>query len=369
MIFLMREVSDKMMINKAEAEPDKSFVVWPGSVEVKKLNSTPETVSILSNYILLSPDSSRRVQTTLGDIFAMEPYKEEIYPRHLQMKRFAKIDELDVVTLDGRKIKAGQVAEHNCYEIERLTRVRWEKALTEIFEKAQIKRIPSHREDGGLTVGVLGCEDGHGLGGLLEVLSVKMGLTVNLFGVDPREPGEIERIKDLLAGSVSTATLNRVDLRAVLWRVVAPDLVVFPAPGPFNTLERYQAWEEVVKKVAEAKPSIIIFSFPETGISIYDVEVKKRFLRLNEKMKTVSEENLAMICNYGFLFEERLFRALLVKAGYQIRAISFHPDNNIKLPLSIYGDGEKVGGEMEYLETMDPYFSLAVHKDALALVK
>lgn len=355
--------------------PDEPARIWPGAVEIKALNWNGESLPRSPDYILLSPDSSARVCSALTKVNSGRPASDPVFPEYLEMKRFPEIDEMKVKAQDGREMEAGEVAESNQDKIAQAARSRWEQGLTELFRVAGIARIPTHsKESGRLTVGVAGGEDGQGVAGLLGFFNRNFPqVPIDLFVVDPRDPGKIEKIKELLAFNVSTVTPREADLREVLWEKVQPDLVVFPNPGPLDVVETYLPWKDIITKIARTKPSFIISCFPRVGYCVRDPlviqDIVKTYRNLvtgaNDTLRDLKEEELVAMSGWT---EQDIFRHILKAVGYETMVEKWFNDN-LKMPLSVYGAAVEVEGQPQYLGALDPYFLLSVNKSALALAE
>ncbi|MCL5090559.1 MAG: hypothetical protein M1514_00970 [Patescibacteria group bacterium] len=305
-------------------------------------------MSFSPNYILLSSSSSQAVR----EILAKKQETEALFPEYWQMKRYEEIDKMLVTTKDGVELKAAEVAAHNKAEIAQVTQMRWFGCLSELFSLADIRKMPCRTEEGRLKIGVAGCEDGQGIAGLLAFFNSRE-TAVDIFGVDPRGVGEVDRYKEQLSFRASTVTLAQGDIVDIFQRDWQFDLVVFPNPGPFADWKRYNAWKKIVETMVKTEPSLIIFSFPRTGWSVRDLLVLADVWKTEEMMD---------------LREEQLFEILLKKSGYFRGALRFFNDV-LKIPYYLYGAEEIVGEEKEFLSICDPYFSLFIHRDTLPVIR
>jgi hypothetical protein len=339
---------------------------WPYAAEISSGFWSSETVLESPHYLLLSPQSSRKVQA-----FLKKFYREDVteigapFPRFGAMRRYPQLEKM-IVEAEGRKMTGAQVAEHNRREITKAGMIRWSQALRELFGSSGLREIRQHK-NGPLVVATVGGEEGYGIREVAQGFA-QMQIPIALYAVDPRSLPGMEEYKDLFAQKNFSLSLNLRDPRKIHWAQIQPDVVVFPQLWIADFVA-FDAWKETIAKIVEAKPSVVIAGFPRVCTVIEDPIVLEDVITMTAelmyKRQLISSPEVRLSTIGREMPETSVLGGLLSYYGYRKKAIKAYVDD-LMVPYNLYGAAiEDEQGRSVYLAPFDPYFLLTVHEDLL----
>jgi hypothetical protein len=339
--------------------------VWPYTAEISSGFWSSETVLESPHYLLLSPQSSRKVQALLRKF-----YREDVteigapFPRFGAMRRYPQLEKM-IVETEGRKMTGAQVAEHNRREITKAGMIRWSQAMRELFASSELREIRQHK-NGPLVVATVGGEEGYGIREVAQGFA-QMQIPIALYAVDPRSLPGMEEYKDLFAQKNFSLSLNLRDPRKIHWVPIQPDVVVFPQLWMADCFS-YEAWEETIARIAEAKPSVVIAAFPRVDSIVRDpfvLRTVKYLMYTKGQISSIEEVNSPTMRME--MSEISILSGLFTVFGYKNKAIKVFSDD-LFIPHNIYGasmiDSQN---NCQSLIPLDPYFVLAVHEELTGL--
>jgi len=290
---------------------------------VKRVTLNPKPVSFL-DLKATKPNYSNcpEFEELMVERIAKIPPRGGIEPFVIFMLRHHLLDKAKI---DGKHgvIRPKEIADHNCFEQERATALKWYLALHQLFAFKAIQQFPVKKNSGRVMIGIPGCFYGFEIGGVLDFFN-EQKIAVDIRACDVLNAGaEKSFIRLSERQSVLGSTVRfRSETSAEEYFVEKPlDIAIFRHPGPIFTPSEYHGWQKVFRAVLKTEPSMVIVS--TDCYPIYQENVKKL------AGKSAETE----------LDEGNVFRQWLEKAGYIVpwnRETMVSDHGRLTRPKSIY---------------------------------
>ncbi len=260
----------------------------------------------------------------------------------MQLAGLARRPEIEKeMRLAGETINPKEIADANFREMERATALKWYVTLNRLFSAEHFKKVPQRSSDGRIKIALPGCNLGFEIGGILDFFN-EQGIPVDIEAVDIAAAGTEQQFMRLEERTkIVGSTVNfrpQTDARE-FFRDKPSDLVILRHPGFVFEPDEYYVWKEIVSKLTETRPGLVI-------VSTYNHTLEDpAFIEM-----VVGEKDKDKI------FEGEVFDKWLAEQGYKTTEDynAFWNSGALEYPMSPYMIAfEKDGDKLKYTLPVD----------------